>query len=251
MLWAPAHAHIGPSVQENNRYVKLTVLGNRVRLLYTYYVGEVPGRQARRRMDADRDGALSADEAEDFGAKLAATVAASLELTIDDERIPLKWTSVDVGLGTPTTAGGAFSVDLVRWVCLTTPASSLQHRIELFDHWQPPRAGETEVHIEESPGVTVGRSTFGRDGRISQLRFKWAESRPPHPLDTDGLFVTFTVDPATADVTVAPSCDAVEPARDTSQGERSWLVYAALAGTLLALVAGCALLFVRKLRADG
>jgi len=236
-MWPVAHAHIGPSVTQNNRYVKLTLLGNRVRLLYTFYVGEVPGQQARRRMDADRDGAISEAEARGYGDEIAAEAAANLTLTIDGVAVPLDWTNIDVGLGTPTTVGGAFSVDLVMWACLASPATALDHELVLFDHWQPPEPGETELRVEESPGVTVSSSRLG-DSRVSQLRFKWIESRPPHPLDVAGLTVQFHVDPSEADVGAAQECGPATAASAAgTAGARTWLTRLALAGAVVIAIA--------------
>ncbi len=235
-MGATAHAHIGPSVQENNRYVKLTLLGNRVRLLYTYYMGEVPGRQARHRMDANRDGVLDEEEQRRFGADIAATVAANLDISVDDKRGPVQFGTVSVGVGTPTVDAGAFSVDLVTWLCLDDAATQTRHDIVLFDHWRPPQPGETELRVEKSPGIEVSRSTFGSDGTVSQLRFKWVETRNPRPLDAQGLYLAFDVDPNTADMAV-DQCAPPEtiPAHRTAS---RWALYAVFGGAaLLVLIA--------------
>ena len=39
----PARAHVAPSVDDNNRYVWVTPLGDRVRIAYTVLFGEIPG----------------------------------------------------------------------------------------------------------------------------------------------------------------------------------------------------------------
>lgn len=230
-LWsAGARAHVGPSVRENNRYLKLTLLGNRARLLYTYYVGEVPGARLRPRLDKNGDGVLSDAEARAFGDEVAATVASNLELTVDGAPVAITWERVDVGLGTPATNAGAFSVDLVAWICADGAA---EHTLVLHDHWKPPEAGETEVRVEESPGVRVARSTFGADGPHSQLRFKWIGGAGP--IDRDGLHVAYAVDTATADMTPHPACAAAETTRPATSPSRVWLL--ALAAAVLAALA--------------
>ena len=234
-LGATAHAHIGPSEQENNRYVKLTLLGNRVRLLYTYYIGEVPGRQVRHRMDANRDGVLDDQEQQRFGAEIAVTVAANLDVTVDERRVSLQFDTVSVGVGTPTVAAGAFSVDLVTWLCLDDATARTHHDIVLFDHWRPPQPGETELRVEESPGVEVSRSTFGSDGKISQLEFKWIESQDPRPLDVQGLFLAFDVVPGAADM-ATDQCGAPPPAPVQASRAWRWVLYAVGAGALLVLI---------------
>src|SRR6476659_5617187 len=78
-----AAAHVAPSVDDNNRYLKLTPLGDRVRLAYTVFYGEVPGAAMRQQLDANRDGTIDDAESSAFGEKLAAEVAASIDVTVD------------------------------------------------------------------------------------------------------------------------------------------------------------------------
>ena len=161
-LVAPAAAHVAPSVGDNNRYLKLTPLGDRVRLAYTVFYGEVPGAELRRAIDANRDGAIDDAESHAFGSRIAGELAAALELTVDGARQAVTWSQVVVGLGTPTTAGGPFSIDLVASICLAPPRG--KHAIELRDRFGLARPGETEIRFEDSPGVTVDRARVGDDG---------------------------------------------------------------------------------------
>src|SRR3954471_21274401 len=113
-------AHVAPSADDNNRYLKLTPLGDRVRLAYTVFFGDVPGANERPSIDSDHDGQINVAEANAFGAKLAAEVGARLDLDIDGHRQPIHWAIIDVGMGIPDVHAGAFSVDLVAWLCLPT-----------------------------------------------------------------------------------------------------------------------------------
>jgi len=97
----PAAAHVAPSVGDNNRYLKLTPLGDRVRLAYTVFYGEVPGAELRKAIDANHDGAIDGAESQVFGARIADQLAAALELTVDGARRPVTWSQVVVGMGTP------------------------------------------------------------------------------------------------------------------------------------------------------
>src|SRR6185436_9352806 len=105
-----AHAHVAPSVDDNNRYLKLTPMGDRVRLAYTVFFGEIPGAEARRSIDANRDGTISEAEAQAFGTKVAADVAGALDVTVDGAQQRVVWADVVVGMGTQRTAAGAFAV---------------------------------------------------------------------------------------------------------------------------------------------
>jgi len=149
-------AHVAPSIDDNNRYLKLTPLGDRVRLAYVVFFGEVPGAQARPSIDADRDGAISDAEAQAFGARLAREIAAALDISIDGAPRRLAWTTVSVGMGSARVAAGAFSVDLVAYLCL--PTARGRHEVRLFDQFRLPHPGETEVRVEDGPGVTIERA---------------------------------------------------------------------------------------------
>jgi hypothetical protein len=157
----PVAAHVAPSVGDNNRYLKLTPLGDRVRLAYTVFYGEVPGAELRKAIDANRDGAIDDAESQAFGTRIADQLAAALELTVDGARRPVTWSQVVVGMGTPSAAAGTFSIDLVAAICVTPPRGS--HAIELRDRFELAHPGETEIRFEDSPGVAIDRARIGDD----------------------------------------------------------------------------------------
>jgi hypothetical protein len=181
-----ARAHVAPSVDDNNRYLKLTPLGDRVRLAYTVFFGEIPGASERHTIDANRDGHIDDVEAHAFGDRLAAQVAAALELDVDGRPEPVRWTTVDVGMGTPDVAAGAFSVDMVAYACLASPRG--HHRVVLRDRFRVPQPGETEAKVEDSPGVTIERAHVGpAEDASHDFRF----AGPGGPIEDDGLELVF------------------------------------------------------------
>jgi len=161
LLAGPAAAHVAPSTSDNNRYLKLTPLGDRVRLAYTVFYGEAPGRELRREIDANHDGAIDDAESQAFGDRIARELAAALDVTIDGEAWPVAWSQVVVGLGSPATSAGPFSLDLVASICLAAPRGA--HALELRDRFALPRPGETQIRFEDSPGITVNRARVGDD----------------------------------------------------------------------------------------
>ena len=179
-------AHVAPSVDDNNRYLKLTPQGDRVRLAYTVFFGEVPGASERRGLDANHDGTIDEAEAHAFGLRLADQVASALVVELDGHVEPVKWTTVDVGLGTPDVAAGSFSVDLVAYPCL--PTARGKHRVVIHDRFRIPHPGETEAKVEDSPGVTIERAHVGPADDPS-LDFRFAG--PGGPIEDDGLEVVF------------------------------------------------------------
>jgi hypothetical protein len=245
-LARPAAGHVGPSPRENNRYILIAPLGDRLRLSYTVYMGEQPGRAARARMDADRDGRIDPGEAERYGAEVAAEVAPRLELELDGRSIAIEWQDVDVGLGQPLTDGGAFAVDLVAWICFESPRERLAHRVRFRDRFRVPDPGETELTAEESPGVRITRSELGpkRGSAAVRLAFRW--SGGPGPAESDGYRLEFEVDPALATFT-GESCDAAGAGEGPAGAgsRRGWLIGG---GAALLALAGAAALVRRRIR---
>jgi hypothetical protein len=184
-----AHAHVAPSKDDNNRYLKLTPVGDRVRLAYTVFFGEVPGDAVRLTMDTDRNGTISEREAEDFAGRLAGQVADGLDATVDGATRRIVWARVEVGMGNrKVRGGGSFSVDLVAYLCLSPPRGA--HRVLLHDRFRIPKPGETEVVVEDSPGVTIERARVGAaDDASHQYKFVG----PGGPLADDGLDLAFRI----------------------------------------------------------
>lgn len=226
-------AHVAPSVDDNNRYLKLTPLGDRVRIAYTVFFGEIPGAGERRGIDANRDGQISDAEAHAFGERLAGQVAAAVELDVDGKRQPLHWQTIDVGMGTPDVAAGSFSVDLIAYPCFTVARG--RHHIALRDHLQLTRPGETEVMVEDSPGVRIDHARIGAaDDPSYDYKFVGGGG----PLSDDGLDLVYDAGPK-ALVTADGVC--VAPSAARSGSKLPWLlggaaVIVALAGAIFMLV---------------
>lgn len=236
----PASAHVAPSERENNRYTLVAPLGDRLRLVYTVYMGQVPGRRARKRMDRDRDGRISDTEADEYGRQTAAQAAPRLSLEVDGRQVPIAWQEVDVGLGQPVTEAGAFAVDMVAWVCLERPRERLEHRVRFHDRFHLPDPGETELRAEESPGVRITRSQLGDSGTSGAVRLDFRWMGGPGPAETDGYTLEFTVDPALATFTGEP-CGG-EAAESSELAPR----LIALAGALLAIGLALGLRAIRR-----
>ena len=229
-ITAHAQAHVAPSVDDNNRYLKVTPMGDRVRVAYTVFFGEVPGAQTRPSLDTDHDKTISDAEAAAFGQKLARQVADGLEVELDGQIHPITWTEISVGMGSPAVAAGTFSVDLVAWVC----ASRGAHTLRLRDRFRITRPGETEVKVEDSPGVTLVRAHVGpADDPQHDFHFVG----PGGPISDDGLELAYD---ATARAPVTP--DVV-----CAAGPRGGhMLLAVLVGLGLAAAAGVGVLVVRR-----
>jgi len=183
---APVAAHVAPSVDDNNRYLKVTPMRGGVRMAYTVFFGEIPGASERKQLDQNRDGRIDEAEAKRFGDKVAAQVAASLELEDSGglaQRV--QWKVVDVGLGTTSVAAGSFSVDMIAYVCAAG-------RMKIRDQFRIPRPGEAEVLVEDAPGVTV---TIAKIGTSADPRRDWRFLGAGGPMSDDGLELAWTATP--------------------------------------------------------
>ena len=229
-----ARAHVQPSVDDNNRYVKLTPLGDRVRIAYTILYGEIPGARERQRIDTNRDGTISDAEARAFADVLAAEVAGALDLDVDGAPRPITWDETTLSVGTPAVAAGTFAVDLVAYPCLASARG--RHRVVLHDRFRVPNPGEVEVMVESAPGVTIERSHVGAQHGEDILLVG-----PGGPLADDGFEIVFV---AGERAPVTGGCAVAEPPR----ASRAWL-YAIGAAVGALVVAIAVVLALRRRRA--
>ena len=233
-LAAPAAAHVASSVGDNNRYLKLTPLGDRVRLAYTVFYGQLPGVELRRTIDTNHDGTIDEAESQAFGARVARDVAAALDVTADGVHQSVAWSEVVVGMGSRATVAGAFSIDLVASLCLAAPRG--KHAIELRDRFAVSRPGETEIRFEDSPGVTVDRARVGDDPDPG-IDYKIVGPAPVlgEAGPAGGIELAFT---AGDKAVVVPDAACAAPA--PAPAPRRGLPIAAIAGAAAAAIAGAA-----------
>jgi hypothetical protein len=156
-LATTARAHAPPADNLNNRYLKITPMGDRVRVAYTVVFGIGPGTVLRRRLDRDHDHTISDAESSTIGRELATEVAATLGFTLDGQAMLWRWDRVDVGLGTADVNGGSMSVDLIAWLC----TGGGGHRFTMRDDYALAEAGSTELTVEIGPGIHIVGRTLG------------------------------------------------------------------------------------------
>lgn len=194
MFSATARGHVAASLDDNNRYFKLSLLADRVRLVYTVFFGEVPGALMRDALDKDRDGQLSDAETDAFARELGREVAGQLAVTLDGRAAAVEFATVSFGSTTRLVRGGAFSVDLIATLCMAERGGG-DHRLTLRDRFRVPRPGETEVQLEDGPGITISQAALG-EHRAAERVFRFAGVVPA--LDEPGLLVEFRVGPEAA-----------------------------------------------------
>src|SRR5262245_46629550 len=217
--------HVAPSVDDNNRYLKVTPLRDGVRLAYTVFFGEIPGASERRSIDDNRDGRIDDAESQRFADKLAVQVAQTLDLEVDGAGQRVHWDLVVAGMGSDAVAAGSFSIDLVAFAC---GKPGLTHRMRLRDQFRIPRPGETEVKVEDSPGVAIHKAHVGpADDPTRDFRF----AGPGGPLADDGLELEYAATDKTPAIPVGKCSGA--PAAATPKPGGSRIVVLVIAGVVV------------------
>jgi hypothetical protein len=215
------HPVAAPS--QSNHYIKLTCLPDRLRVADTILYGDLPAEAERRAMDENHDGVISPAEAAAFGARVARAIAAHSALEVDGRKLALAF-EADVGFGGDRSLRAApFSVDLVAMIPLA-PAPA--HEVRFDDRYEPARAGESELAIEEAPGTRVVASQRGHEAAevLHGLRFSYPAPRRSD-LEDRSIWFRFVAERAAV-------------ARAPARGAASWAVLASVvAVTLVVAVA--------------
>ena len=214
---APVAAHHGPSVETNNRYIRLTPMQGGVRIAYTVYIGEIPGVAERARMNSNGDEILDDSESRAYGDELARALAEKLDIQLDGKRSAMKWSQVDVGLGTNEVDSGAFSIDLIGWIC--TAGGKEGHSLILVDGYQLAKPGDTELRVNASPGVSVSRSTLDGDEATRQLELIWRGKASP--LATKPYYMDYSVAGDSAPSVPTGECPSASEAEDSASGKEA------------------------------
>ena len=234
ITFARAFAHVAPSVDDNNRYLKVTPQSDRVRLAYTVFFGEVPGRTARPTLDTNKDGTVDDAEAQAYGDRLASDVIDALDVAVDGRQLRPRWKTVSVGMGSPTVAAGAFSVDMIAYLCVARPRG--KHAVLIRDRFRVPKPGETEVVVEDGPGIRIEHARMGQATAVDNV-FKLAG--PGGPLSDDGLDVGWVAD---AKAPLSGECDPAPV--DAGSSSIPWLWIGV--GAVVLLGGGFAIYSLRK-----
>jgi len=224
----PAAAHVAPSEDADNRYVKLTPMADRVRVAYTILVGMQPGRALRPALDTDHDGTVSEAEADAWAAPFAEAMRGKIAITLDGTTVPLAWSEVAVGMDDRSAGGGAFSIDLIAWLC--APVAASRHELVLVDRFSLQPAGETEVRIADEPGVRVDVARVGSAEMVGHVaRFEAV----PAPF-ADGLRVVW--DAARAQPLADGRCPRAGAAKANRATSRwPWMLAGVLAASAITL----------------
>lgn len=165
-LWQPPPAAAHPLGNfTTNRYSRIEISPDRLRIRYVLDQAEIPTFQAMPSLDANGDRAVTDAEKNAYAAKTMAEITRNLSLSVDGRAIPLRVTSQELEL-LPGQAGLQV-MRLAAWLeapgaaALLGRAGQAGSRVEYRDGNEPGRIGWREMLVQTSDGVAVGGGPGG------------------------------------------------------------------------------------------
>lgn len=181
LLLAPAAALAHPLGNFTvNRYSRLEVGAEHIRILYVLDIAEIPGVQERQVADTDRNGTISEAEWAAYARQKAAALAVNLSLAVDGVPVPLAVESSQA-----TTSPGQAGLPLVRLEATLDgplPAGASQRRGTFQDRNEPTRIGWREIVVRSGPNAEITESTVPAEGISNELR-SYPQDLLSSPLD--------------------------------------------------------------------
>lgn len=178
-----------------NRYSRLEVGRDVVRVRYVLDVAEILAFTEHRAADTSRDGTVSEAEWEAYKVGKVAELRRNLELIVDGARTPLVTEE-----GTVSTPQGQANLPLVgveAWFRADVPAGA-EHRATYRERNELTRMGWREVLVWPGPGIVILRSTVPTDDISDELR-AYPEDLLQSPLDRREAEVVFAAVGAAVD----------------------------------------------------
>lgn len=143
-----------------NRYTRLEVRPDGIRIRYVLDLAEIPSLQETRAADINGDGVVSPDEWQAYKDRTLDELRRNLELSVDGA--PVDLTADESTLATPLGQGNLPLIRIEAWFHAdpTWQASDAQtHRVTFRDRNEPARPGWREIVVRGESGVTLGPST--------------------------------------------------------------------------------------------
>lgn len=205
-----ARAHLTQSAQTTTRFVEVCAHAGRLELVYGIAVGERPANDARRRMDLDHDGLVSADEQAEWRERLGARLGEELVARLDGVPVALRFQGKML-MSDNRLGDIAFFVEYTASV----PLAAGEHGLELDDRLELASSGEHELGFKDGPG---GRFLSSARGGAAPVPERQARFDGPRKSDMEERRVTFrfVVDaapPRLAGAVAAPVAGGLGPLR--------------------------------------
>src|SRR5579864_9469072 len=186
-----------------NHYARVELSGDSVRVRYVLDLAEVPSVQETRAADTNGDGSVSPAEWDTYRQAKVAEIQNQLDLTIDNQPVPLQAT--DSVVSQPLGQGDIPLVRVEAWFKGTaTIAANVDHQAVLRDRSDPARIGWREIVVHADPGAVLSSSSVPETDVTDELR-AYPDDMLQNPLDRREADWSFRMDGSTTadDQTVA------------------------------------------------
>src|SRR5262249_2984090 len=157
-----------------NRYSRIEVSADRLRIRYVEDMAEIPTFQAMPDLDRNHDGVVDDAEGAAYGAARINVLIGNLHLTIDGTTVPLQVASHDLEL--LPGQGGLSTMRLTAWLEAAMPATATHAQQPLTlvyrDDNEPERVGWREIVLRpaEASGVAIPEATAPTTDLSNELR---------------------------------------------------------------------------------
>ena len=205
-----------------NRYSRIELYSNAIRIRYVLDMAEIPTFQEMERIDADGDGEVSDAERDAYATGKAGELLDGLRLTVNGSRAELRPLSRELSF--PPGQGGLNTLRLA--LVLETPVSASELFGEYRDDNYADRIGWKEIIVRPTDGVTLFNSTVPPEDITDELRTYPADLLSS-PLDVRQAGFRFHPDAGAA----APPVRATAPAPVVSAPERPGGAFVSLIST--------------------
>ena len=151
-----------------NQFARIAPGVSELRIHQVIDMAEIPTFQESAKIDTDRNGTLSKDELESYGAAFTSGYLANLQLLINGEQVSIKAvaTELKIGKGAGDLSTLRFEWDLSASVSVSNESNSVAYRNLNF----PDRLGWNEIVIERQPGLNVFDSDGFGSGLTDELK---------------------------------------------------------------------------------
>lgn len=184
-----------------NRYSRLTVSGEEIRLTYIIDMAEIPTHQERSRMDRNGDHLVDAAEQDAYVAHLVDTLPGQLTLYLNGR--PQAWRLEQADLTFPTGQAGLPTLRLVtEWTTLLA-AQPGPWQADYRDTSYADRLGWQEIIVQAAAGATLEAASVPAVDVSQELRV-YPDNLLQSPLAVSQATFRFTPRPASSGPSIQP-----------------------------------------------
>ncbi|TLY30866.1 MAG: hypothetical protein E6K56_06325, partial [Ignavibacteria bacterium] len=172
-----------------NRYTRIDLAGEAIRLVYVMDVAEIPSIQEFTKIDRNGDGNVDDQERNRYAKETTTRIADEFRLTVDGGEAAVRPTHYEVSL--PEGQGGLRTIRLVSTFEVFLSRDRGTHEIGFIDHNFDDRIGWKEILVKPLEGITLNRSSVGEEDITNELR-NYPADRISDPMNIREAAVRFS-----------------------------------------------------------